>query len=67
MFRTNLTTDWDMDICGLVFAASGICKTIGSMEPCNTHHKKGMYISTEVFFEQPTEVFHIVLFFVENA
>jgi len=30
--------------------------------------KKGMYISTEVFFfEQPTELFHIVLFFVENA
>jgi len=67
MFRTNLTTDWDMDICRLVFAASGICKTIGSMEPCNTHHKKGMYISTEVFFEQPTEVFHIALLFVENA
>jgi len=56
-----------MDICRLVFAASGICKTIGSMEPCNTHHKKGMYISTEVFFEQPTEVFHIALLFVENA
>ena len=40
MFRTNLMTDWDMDICRLVFASPVICKTIGSIEPCNTHHKK---------------------------
>jgi len=67
MFRTNLTTDWDMDICRLVFAASGICKTIGSMEPCNTHHKKRDVYFNRSFFEQPTEVFHIALLFVENA
>ena len=29
--------------------------------------KKGMHISTKVFFKQPKEIFHIVLFFVENA
>ena len=66
MFRTNLTTDWDMDICRLVFEVSRICKT-QFFEKQYTPPKKRMHISTKVFFKQPKEIFHIVLFFVENA
>ncbi|PUZ68926.1 hypothetical protein GQ55_2G067800 [Panicum hallii var. hallii] len=38
-----------MDICRLVFAPSGIFKTIGSIEPCKTHHKKGCILEQKYF------------------
>ena len=41
MFKTNLMTDRDIHICRSIFAPLGIFQTVGSTEPCKTHHKKG--------------------------
>ena len=50
MFKTNLMTDRDIHICRSIFAPLGIFQTVGSTEPCKTHHKKEFIFQQKYFF-----------------
>ena len=66
MFRTNLMTDWDMDICRLVFEVSRICKTQFFEKQYTPPKKKGCIFQQKYFLSNQKKYF-ILFFFVENA